>query len=197
MANSMAKGIGGLVAATIGVMMLIMTFIIVPMVGFQLDESISIQDDVDATGVVTFTGVGVADEIINISSETYTMKAAADGEFQVTIGANATVSMTNLVAEITANSTQVSATSVLGVGTVTSLVTGTAGNAYELTTDITDASVDAATLTGGVDASNWHEDSGVPTGYDLWTNLSGIIAVAALVMIVGGIFVSFKSLKED
>lgn len=199
MASSMAKGITGLVAAAIGVMMLVMTFIIIPMVGFQMDESVSIQDDVAATGIVTFTGVGLADETVVISTETYTMKAAAAGEFQVTIGASATESMTNLVAEITANSTKLSAESDAGVGTVTSLVTGTDGNAYAFTTDVTGATVDAATLTGGVDASNWHAngDAGVPQGYDLWTDLSGIIAVAALVMIVGGVFVTFKSLKEE
>ena len=90
MAN-MAKGIAGLVAATIGVMMLVMTFIIVPMVGYQMDQSI---------------------EIAN--------------------------------------------------------------------------------------TSNWHSDTNadIPQGYDLWTDLSGIISVAALVMIVAGIFTSFKALKE-
>jgi len=92
MANDMAKGISGLVAAAIGVMMLVMTFIIVPMVGFQMDESIEIDN-----------------------------------------------------------------------------------------------------------TSNWHVDTNtdIPQGYDLWTDLSGIISVAALVMIVGGIFVSFKALKES
>lgn len=92
MANSMAKGIGGLVAAAIGVMMLVMTFIIVPMVGYQMDESIEIDN-----------------------------------------------------------------------------------------------------------TSNWHIDTNadIPQGYDLWTDLSGIISVAALVMIVGGIFTSFKALKDN
>lgn len=199
MANSMAKSIGGLVAAAIGIMILVMTFIILPMVGFQMDETVSIQDDVDATGVVTFTGVGLADETVVVGTETYTMKAAAAGAFQVTIGGTATASMDNLVAEITANSTKISAENTAGVGTVTSLVTGTAGNAYAFTTDVTGATVDAATLTGGVDASNWHAngDAGVPQGYDLWTDLSGLISVAALVLIVGGIFVAFKGFKED
>ena len=92
MATNMAKGIAGLVSASIGIMMLVMTFIIVPMVGYQMDQSIEIDN-----------------------------------------------------------------------------------------------------------TSNWHPDTNadIPLGYELWTDLAGIISVAALVMIVGGIFVSFKSLKGD
>ena len=198
MAN-MAKGIAGLVAATIGVMMLVMVFVITPMVGYQMDESIEIPGDAAATNTITFTGTGVAGELVNLSNEQYTMNTTQGTGFEVVIGGNATVSMTNLVAEINTNSTLFTATSSAGVGTLTLATEGDFGNAVNASTDVTGGSVGAALFSGGVTAGNWHSDGNadLPMGYDLWTDLSGIIAVAALVMIVAGIFTSFKALKES
>lgn len=50
------------------------------------------------------------------------------------------------------------------------------------------------TVTSG---SEWNhsQNSDIPTGYDLWTDLSGMITVAAIVVIVGMLFKVFKSIK--
>ena len=134
----------------------LIVLLVVLYIGLTINQNVidasDFDDSVEATGVITYTGVGLADETINISTETYTMKAAAGGAFEVTIGGTSAASMTNLVAEITANSTLLSATNVDGVGTVTALVVGDAGNDYAFTTNVTGATVDADTLTGGVDA---------------------------------------------
>ena len=176
----------------------LIVLLVVLYIGLTINQNVidaaDFDDSVEATGVVTFTGVGVADEVINISTETYTMKAAAAGEYQVTIGASAAESMTNLVAEITANSTLLSAESTDGVGTVTALVVGVAGNEYAFTTDVTGGSVDAATLTGGSDAdalytASTEMDSTTESAYGMASIMPIVmIAVAILASLLGIVY---------
>ena len=176
----------------------LIVLLVVLYIGLTINQNVidasDFDDSVEATGVITYTGVGLAEETINISGETYTMKAAAGPAFEVTIGGTSAASMTNLVAEITANSTLLSATNVDGVGTVTALVAGAAGNDYAFTTNVTGATVDAATLTGGVDADALYTAS---TDMDTTTEsaygMAGImpivlIAVAILASLLGIVY---------
>ena len=176
----------------------LIVLLVVLYIGLTINQNVidasDFDDSIEATGVITFTGNGTATETINISTETYTMVAAYTAPFDVVIGANETVSMTNLAAEITANSTLLSATSSAGVGTVTALVVGAAGNDYAFTTNVTGATVDAATLTGGVDADALYTAS---TDMDTTTEsaygMAGImpivlIAVAILASLLGIVY---------
>lgn len=105
-----------------------------------------------ATGTITFTGTAVAGETVNISSETYTLTNGTGGAFNVNIGAgtaNASYTTSQLVAELTANSTLVTAVNNGdNSSTVTAILSGSAGN-YATTTNVTGGSWGAATLTGG------------------------------------------------
>lgn len=46
-------------------------------------------------------------------------------------------------------------------------------------------------------ASQWNHsvNSDIPTGYDTWTALAGLIKVAAIIVIIGGLFDTFRSIK--
>ena len=170
----------------------LIVLLVVLYIGLTINQNVisasDFNDSVEATGVITFTGAGSENETINIGAETYTMRATPVAAFDVDIGGNLTVSMTNLVAEITANSTLLSATSDAGVGTVTALVVGDAGNDYAFTTNVTGATVDAATLTGGVDADELYTAS---TEMDSTTESSyGMAGIMPIVMIAVAILAS-------
>ena len=104
-------------------------------------------------GTVTFTGLPTANQTVVIGTETYTFKALASNPFEVTIGANATTTATNFVASVVAApSTLITATSALGVVTVTSILQSATGN-YTYSTSATNTGVGGATLLGGQDGS--------------------------------------------
>jgi len=122
-----------------------------------------------ATGTLTFSGVGTADDTITIGSKTYTLKAApTTGANEVKIGANVTESAANLVAAInggagsgtlygsaTVPHTEVSASSVAGVVTVVAQDAGDEANAIATTESGTGTAWGAATLaSGGNDVSD-------------------------------------------
>lgn len=197
MASKMTMaGLGGMV---LGVVLIIVLYGVVPMVGYQIDSAVTIPNDAAATGTITFgTGPGVATENINVSTETYTIVAAYTAPFDVVVGDGAAATLSAaLAAEINANSTLVSAVDGTGSVTLTSIVLGTAGNAYASTTNVTDASFAAATLTGGAaSGSNWNSDKNtdLPTGHSLWTTLSGFITLSALMLFVGGFIATLKGI---
>jgi hypothetical protein len=190
----------GLGAMVLGVVLIIVLYGIVPMIGYQIDTAVTIPNDPAATGTITFgTGPGVADEFVNVSAETYTLVAAYSAPFDVVVGDGAAATLSAaLTAEINTNSTLVSAVDGTGSVVITSLVLGTAGNAYGSTTNVTDASFGAATLTGGAaSGSNWNSDKNtdLPTGPDFWITLSGFITLSALMLFVGGFIGVLKGLK--
>ena len=123
--------------------------------------SISCQE-VAATGTITFTGVGAANDTILINGVTFTAVASGATGNQWNVGASVTASAANLVIAINASATAlvsgtVLASSLAGVVTITSLVTGQVGNAITIAEGV-DAggamTVSGARLTGGaVDAS--------------------------------------------
>jgi len=121
---------------------------------------------VTATGVLTFTGLAIADETVTIGSQVYTWKAAiGDTANEVLIGASAADCITNLVAAINGaagNGTlygaltdaNVDVTAADGAGDtidLTAIPAGALGNAVATTETLTNGSFGAATLTGGVD----------------------------------------------
>lgn len=170
----------------------LIVLLVVLYIGLTINQNVidagDFNDSVEATGVITFTGAGVENETINVSTETYTMRAIPIAAFDVDIGGNVTVSMENLVAEITANSTLLTAENVAGVGTVTALVEGEAGNDYAFTTNVTGATVDAATLTGGIDADALYTAS---TEMDSTTESAyGMAGIMPIVMIAVAILAS-------
>lgn len=196
MKNFLKNESGNLEMVKSGVFLVVLITILY--IGLTINSNVIEATDLDpavaATGTLTFTGVGSADEVVNVSSETYTMKAAAAGAYQVTIGATADASMDNLVAEITANSTQVTATNVLGVGTVTAITPGVVGNAYDFNTDVTGGTAGAATLTGGVAADALYTASqDMDTTTESAYGMAGImpvvmIAVAILASLLGIVY---------
>lgn len=176
----------------------LIVLLVILYIGLTINQNVisasDFDDSVEATGVITFTGAGEESETVNIGAETYTMRATPAAAFDVDIGGNVTVSMTNLVAEITANSTLLTATSDAGVGTITALVVGDAGNEYAFTTDVTGATVDAATLTGGVDADALYTastdmDSTTESAYGMASIMPVVlIAVAILASLLGIVY---------
>lgn len=111
-----------------------------------------------ATGTLTFSGVGTANDTITIGGVVYTLVAAADAPYEVTIGGSVTASAANLVAVINGtddNETpahpDVSATSAVGVVTVTARQIGTVGNSIATTEAGSGTAFGAATMSGGTD----------------------------------------------
>lgn len=100
-------------------------------------------------GTITLTGIPTADETMVIGGTTYTFKAARSGAGEITIGADAPATVTNIVAAITADSTDV--TAVDGAGdtvVVTAANVGTAGDAIVFTEAATNTAVDGAGTLG-------------------------------------------------
>lgn len=106
-----------------------------------------------ATGTITFTGVGSADETVTINGHVITLKAAGAAGAQINIGATATETAQNLKTYINAHpdETGVKASGDAAAITVTALVPGSDGNAIATTETSAAASWGAATLAGGSD----------------------------------------------
>lgn len=116
-----------------------------------------------AAGVLTFTGLAIADEIVTIGTTVYTWKASPSAAFEVDIGGSAAACVTNLVAAINLSGTEgveygagttvhpdVSAADGAGdTVEVTAKAPGSPGNGIVTTTDLTNASWGAATTAGG------------------------------------------------
>lgn len=112
---------------------------------------------VQATATITSTGSAVNNETMLLGNVTLTAKTsgavAANGEFNIS-GTVATQA-TNIAAAINAVaglSGVVTATSALGVVTVTSVVPGTVGNGLQISESLTN--VTATAFSGGVDGTN-------------------------------------------
>jgi hypothetical protein len=115
-------------------------------------------DPAAAVGTLTFSGVGTADDTITIGGVVYTLVAAADAEYEVTIGGTVTESAAALVAVINgtdANETpahpDVYASNAAGVVTITARQVGLDGNSIATTESGTGTAFGAATLAGGRD----------------------------------------------
>ena len=200
MANKVMT-MAGLGSMVLGVVLIIVLYGIVPMIGDQIDTAVDIRTNTQATGTLSFTGASAVNNIVNISSETYTFTNGTGGAFNVDVGSdagNASYSNSQLVAEINVNSTLVTAVDNSDDSTtVTSVIPGTTGNAYGTTDNVTNAAWASTTLSGGIDGSNWDADTNtdLPTGSGFWITLSGFITLSALMLLVGGFIGTLKGIK--
>lgn len=121
-----------------------------------------------ATGELTFSGVGTADDTITIGTTVYTLKAAPAAAYEVKIGASAAATAANMISAINADADAITAGDV-GPDTVahpsvsaaegsttakvlvTAFVSGDEANAVATTETGTNTAWGAATLTGGDD----------------------------------------------
>lgn len=109
--------------------------------------AISIQENsVQASQTVTFSDHATANDTILINGVTFTAKSSNAGANEFNVGATATTSATNLAAAINASVTAlisgyVTATSALGVVTVTSVFYGLAGNTMTIAEGVDAGSV--------------------------------------------------------
>ena len=192
-----AKMVVGLTTAAL---IIIVLFAIVPLIGTTIDSAVTIQDNVQATGTLTFTGASAVNNIVNISTETYTFTNGTGGAFNVDVGSdagNATYSTSQLVAEITANSTLVSAVdNGDDSATVTSVAVGTAGNAYGTTDNLTNAAWSGTTLSGGIAGSDWNSNvnSDLDSPAQSWTTFLGLLILAFLAVIIGIVIKAFRGI---
>lgn len=140
-------------------------------VGFNANKRlVAATDDVasavKASGLLTFSGTGTADDTVTIGSTVYTLKAAPTTVAnQVKIGATAAETANNLIAAINGDAgggtlygslttEHPTVNARLNASAVVELVAktgGTAGNAIATTESGTGASFGAATLAGGKD----------------------------------------------
>lgn len=199
MANDMDK----LGVAAIGILVLVVIFMVIPMVGERIDDVAAVPTDTQATGTYTQSGVSVYNHTIVIGSETYTVTNTTTGAFTVPVGlaTNQSTLIANLVSEITANSTLVTAVdNADNTTTITSVLADAAGN-YATTENMTNGAFGASAMTGGISGSNWDnaENDDIVTGSELFTDTGGMIVLAAIVIIVGVVIAGvmrFRKLKN-
>ena len=175
--------------AAIGIMILVIIFGVIPMVGEKMDGVADIPTDTVATGTYTQSGVSVHNQTIVIGSETYTVTNTTTAAFDVPVGVNMTETklIEELVTEITASSTLVTAVDNADNSTgITSVLADAAGN-YATTENMTNGAFAATAMTGGVSGSNWDhaENDDIVRGSDLWSDTGGMIVLAAIISIVG------------
>lgn len=104
-----------------------------------------------ATGTLTFSGTGTADDTITINGQAITLKASAVGTYEVTIGGTAAATAQAVKAKINAypDIFEVSASGDAAVLTLTAHVPGTGGNSITTTESGTGTAFGGATLSGG------------------------------------------------
>lgn len=162
-------------------------------------DSTALAEATTATTAYTASGVSVFDQIITIGSETYTVANTTTGAFYLTIGDNMTADLLSdtLLAEITANSTLVTAVDAgSDVVTITAVLSGTAGN-YATTENMTNGAFSGLAMTGGAAADTFKSTSdtitsGVASSFALTTILMLVIIAAAII----GMLMVFASRVE-
>jgi len=104
-----------------------------------------------AQGVLTFSGVGTADDTITINGHVITLKASGAVGPQINIGASATLTAQNLKAYVNAHpdETGVKASGAAAAITLTAIEPGVVGNSITTTEAGTNTAFGAATLVGG------------------------------------------------
>lgn len=126
-----------------------------------VDLQVSEGDAVAASGTITFSGVGQANDTVLINGVTFTAVASGATGDQWNVGASATASAAALAAAINASATalvsdNVSASADSGVVTITASKKGTLGNCVTIAEGVdglTHMAVSGARLTGGSDAT--------------------------------------------
>lgn len=109
-----------------------------------------------ATGLVTFTGAPTAAQTVTIGNIVFTARASGAVGNEFNIGGTPTISATNLAAAINASASlrgRISATSALGVVTLTCVVPGVVGNSLGLSNTLSNASITA--FANGADGTSY------------------------------------------
>jgi hypothetical protein len=123
----------------------------------SVDVSVNRSGAARASGTITFSGTGAANDTILINGVTFTAKSSGATGDQWNVGASATLSAAALAAAINASASalvsgHVTASSALGVVTITSKSYSVAGNAVTIAEGVDGSShmaVSGARLTGG------------------------------------------------
>jgi len=208
------EGIGQM---AIGVLFLIVAFTIIPIVGSQLDDSVSIPADAYASGSLNITGNVTCGQLVNITAPSGVVTyfefnvtdepscAAKNGAYDDVVLARyqntSTIAATNLTTAINANATVsaiLTATSSSGLITVTYDTVGTNGN-IAVSESLTNGAWSGTTLTGGTDGSDWSSthNASIPTAVDFWEAVGGIMKIGAIIIIVVGFFNTLKGIKNQ
>lgn len=202
----------GLVAMAIGVLTLIVTFTIIPIVGSQLNASYTLQSDVAATGTLTFSGNVTFGELVNITNgaTTYTLEFANGTAtkssyiaMDVSGGNNTSALAPSIfVTAFNGNATVAAlATAYNGSGTVTITwdTVGTVGNSVGTTETGAQTAFASTKLTGGVDGSDWNptHNTNIPTGVSLWESLGSILKVASIILVVAGFLQTLREIRSE
>lgn len=114
---------------------------------------------VQATGLVSFSGLPSNDEILTIANVVFTAKSSGATGNQFNIGGSATITAANLAAAINASANLsgiVTASSAAGVVTLTAVVPGKAGNGLQLSEGLSNATVTA--FASGADGTAYSFD---------------------------------------
>lgn len=119
-------------------------------------------DGAAASGTVTFSGTGAANDTILVNGVTFTAVASGASGNQWNVGGSATASAAALAAAISASSTalvsdHVSANSAAGVATITAKNLGTSGNTITIAEGVDGGNamvVSGARLTGGTNETS-------------------------------------------
>lgn len=110
---------------------------------------------VAASGILTISDTPVADETININGITYTLVAERSATGEITIDADNAVQVTNIIAAVTLDDDEITATD--GTGDTVNIVyntKGVIGNSAALTSDATGIAVNGeGYLFGGIDGT--------------------------------------------
>lgn len=118
-------------------------------------------DGVQATGTVTLSSFA-ADDTVTIAGQVFTAKVSPSGANQFALGADDTAAAAALAAKVNAHTSLTgvcTATSALGVVTVTAAIVGLIGNRIGLAISA-HGSVSAATLASGTNSANSTTNSG-------------------------------------
>lgn len=107
--------------------------------------------EVQATGLLTMTGAATAAQTLSVANVTFTAETSGATGNQYNLSSNVTIQAANIAAAINASpnlTNIVTATSALGVVTITSAVGGIVGNALQLSAGNT-SNMTATAFSGG------------------------------------------------
>jgi len=139
------REIGGMIAVTIGAIILAVIFQVAPLLGSEVEQACIVESP-HATGTLSYTGIVADAETVTIGSEVYeydtnlTASEITGGNIEVDIAdtsiATATTNLTNVInSESSLVSAAIGDNSVI----VTALVAGSAGNDIEVNETIANA----------------------------------------------------------
>lgn len=190
------------VAAILG-LILCSSFLVIGIVVLQgVSDGADLTASTTANGLYTQSDISVYDGNITIGTEVYTVANTTTGKWYLTVGTNtsATKLIEVFVAEITANSTLVSAVdNGDDTTTITSKLSGSVGN-YASTENMANGTFGSGTLTGGADADELYTTmSSVTDDIGSAMALAGtlilVIIGVAILMLLAGVMVIMRAFR--